>query len=65
MLTFHLLTHLLGAEVAVGPVPAELLVLLLVEPGELVVRVLHEVVERVEVRDALVGEHQQLVVCLI
>ena len=56
--------HLLGAKVAVCPVPAELLVLLLVEPGQLVVGVLHEVVERVQVRDALVGQHQQLVVRL-
>ena len=55
----------MGAEVAVCPVPAELLVLLLVEPGQLLVRVLHEVVERVQVGHALVGQHQQLIVSLM
>ena len=52
-------------EVLVGPVSVGLLVLPLVEPGELGVSGGHEVVERVEVRDALVAEDKQLVVRLL
>ena len=58
--------HLVELHVAaLGPIPVDLLVLLLLQPTQLGVSRGDEVVQGVEVRDPLVGQHQELVVGLL
>ena len=57
--------HFGQLQVLVGPVPSALSVLALIEPGELGMGGVHEVVEGVQIGHSLVAQHQQLVVSLL